>query len=53
MTHFHVKRCYNLLFKLVKNTICCCQDDDTGMIHLQDDKKKMVYDPFVGKRQGY
>ena len=26
------------------------QDEDTGLIHLQNDERRAVYDPFLGKK---
>lgn len=26
------------------------QDEDTGLIHLQNDERRAVYDPFLGKQ---
>ena len=37
----------NISCQLLTETIF--QDDDTGLIHIQDSERKAVYDPFVGK----
>ena len=31
--------------------IMISQDDETGLIHLQSDERRTVYDPFLGKIQ--
>ena len=61
MAHLHALKVRVLILDPTKNDvssnfmmdlkIMISQDDETGLIHLQSDERRTVYDPFLGEIQ--